>query len=417
MTELLDEALRGDVAGIRLFDTHEHLPAESARIAARPGVLDLLHYVRCDLVSAGLPAAQLARIADAQAPALERWRLFAPAWPLVRHTAYGRAFQRALRDVHGVAELNDVTFPEADERVRAWPVPGCYRRVLCEMAGIRVAIKDTSEPLDADGDGDLFLRAYRIDGLLLARTAAEVDAYCRREVRTWDEVGAALRELAEELRRHHVVCFKVGVAYQRSLDFGADMPADIEVLYRRLRERGLADDPPAALRFGNAVFHLLCTTAAAVDLPVQIHTGLHAGGNNRLDQVHPLLLNPVFLRHRETTFDIFHAGYPWGRTVGALAKEFGNVYADLAWMHVISQEASRDLLREWIDLLPANKILGFGGDYTNVESAYAHAMMAREDVVAVLSRKLRDGFLGLDEARFLARRLLHDNAAELFGRG
>ncbi|MDX9863158.1 MAG: hypothetical protein RBS99_19795, partial [Rhodospirillales bacterium] len=135
----VEQGLREEIAGIALFDTHEHLPTEAARIAARPGILDLLHYVRCDLVSAGLPPEQIAQIADAKAPTSERWRLFAPAWPLIRHTAYGRAFQRALRDVHGIGDLNDGTFPEADERVRAWPAPGCYRRILRDMAGIRVS--------------------------------------------------------------------------------------------------------------------------------------------------------------------------------------------------------------------------------------------------------------------------------------
>ena len=100
--------------------------------------------------------------------------------------------------------------------------------------------------------------------------------------------------------------------------------------------------------------------------------------------------------------------------MAALAKNFSNVYADLCWVHIISPTVGRRVLREWIETIPGNKIFAFGGDYRFVEGAYAHARMARACVTRVLTEAVDDGYLALDEALALARKLLHDNAAEFF---
>jgi hypothetical protein len=81
---------------------------------------------------------------------------------------------------------------------------------------------------------------------------------------------------------------------------------------------------------------------------------------------------------------------------------------------VISPAAARRTLHEWIETVPGHKIMAFGGDYRIVEGAYAHARLAREVVGRVLTEKVEEGYLGEEEALALARRMLHDNARELF---
>ena len=64
--------------------------------------------------------------------------------------------------------------------------------------------------------------------------------------------------------------------------------------------------------------------------------------------------------------------------------------------------------------MPANKILGFGGDYKFVEGAYAHSRIARDIVAEVLTEKAEAGYLTEDEAMGLAARLLRENALQIF---
>ena len=122
----------------------------------------------------------------------------------------------------------------------------------------------------------------------------------------------------------------------------------------------------------------------------------------------------LLIEYREARFDLFHAAYPFQGELAALVKNFPNAYADLCWVHVISPWVARQTLHEWIEVLPANKIFGFGGDYIFVEGSYAHARMARSHVAQVLVEKVEAGYLTEAEAVRLAHQLLHDNAVQFF---
>ena len=58
--------------------------------------------------------------------------------------------------------------------------------------------------------------------------------------------------------------------------------------------------------------------------------------------------------------------------------------------------------------------MAFGGDYGNVESAYAHSVIARKVVAKVLVEKTANGYLSEAEAIDIAHRLLRINALEIF---
>jgi len=128
-------------------------------------------------------------------------------------------------------------------------------------------------------------------------------------------------------------------------------------------------------------------------------------------------LNNLFLEYSDVVFDIFHAGYPWFRELGVLAKMFPNVYADMCWMHVISPHDAREALSTWLDTVPVNKIFeifAFGGDYIFAEGAYGHVTIARRNVARVLADKVEEGVYSLEQAAYIARRILRDNAAEVY---
>ncbi|NIM45433.1 MAG: amidohydrolase family protein, partial [Nitrososphaeria archaeon] len=107
------------------------------------------------------------------------------------------------------------------------------------------------------------------------------------------------------------------------------------------------------------VVHTMIQLAEKHGYPVQIHTGLHEGNENILENSNPLLLTNLFMEYRKVKFDIFHAGYPYFRELATLAKNFQNVYPDLCWIHVVSPSAARTILAEWLDTVPSNKILAF----------------------------------------------------------
>ena len=94
------EQLREYVFGLEIIYTHEHLPAREEWRDERCDVLGeyLVHYMNCDLVSAGLPREQLTEVTDPDRPLRERWRTIEPFWTAARNTGYARALDIAVRD-------------------------------------------------------------------------------------------------------------------------------------------------------------------------------------------------------------------------------------------------------------------------------------------------------------------------------
>ncbi|MGB9797150.1 MAG: hypothetical protein ACPLSK_00855 [bacterium] len=120
------------------------------------------------------------------------------------------------------------------------------------------------------------------------------------------------------------------------------------------------------------------------------------------------------MEYKEAKFDIFHGGYPYTSELATLAKNFQNVFIDMCWLHIISPTVARRALHEWLETVPQNKIMGFGGDYIFVEGAYAHSLIARQNIATVLIEKVEDGYFSEEEAVKIANRLLRDNPVELF---
>jgi uncharacterized protein len=100
--------------------------------------------------------------------------------------------------------------------------------------------------------------------------------------------------------------------------------------------------------------------------------------------------------------------------MGTLAKNFQNVFLDMCWGHIISPEAARRALIEWLDVVPANKIHAFGGDYCFVDGVYGHQYIARRNVAHSLAHKVNDGSISISRAEEIASWMFRDNPIDLF---
>jgi hypothetical protein len=72
-------------------------------------------------------------------------------------------------------------------------------------------------------------------------------------------------------------------------------------------------------------------------------------------------------------------------------------------------------LRDWVDLVPRNKVLGFGGDYQVVEKVYGHLVMARDNIAAALAAKVAQGAMSREDASAWVRALLWENPRAVYG--
>jgi uncharacterized protein len=150
-----------------------------------------------------------------------------------------------------------------------------------------------------------------------------------------------------------------------------------------------ADD--AALPFFDA--------AAELGLIVLTHSGTSGvgagepGGQGlRIDLARPLLLDRIAARHPHMSIVLAHVGWPWHLEALAMALHKSNVYLDISgWKYrylpdEVRREMSRRLSRQFC----------FGTDYPMFDPA-----------------ELLGEFDALDLPEQVARRVMHDNAAEL----
>jgi predicted TIM-barrel fold metal-dependent hydrolase len=175
------------------------------------------------------------------------------------------------------------------------------------------------------------------------------------------------------------------------------------------------DNSRATEVFENYMMHAVLREADRRGLTYQFHTGIQEGNGNVIVDANPVHMTNLFLEYGDVKFDIFHMGYPYLMELGNLAKNFANVHIDMCWGHIISPEAARRGLIEWLDAVPANKINAFGGDYCFVDGVYGHQYLARRNVVAALAQKISDGSMDLDRAKEIAGWLFVDNPMRLFG--
>lgn len=226
-------------------------------------------------------------------------------------------------------------------------------------------------------------------------------------IRTLDDYLLVLEAIIKKAIEKGAPALKTTLAYQRSIRF-EDVP-------RARAEAAFGKRPgeltPAAQRdFEDFIFWHLVKLAARYELPFQIHTG-----DARIQDSNPLLLVDLIAANPKTRFVLFHGGYPWVGETAAIALKHRNVWIDSVWLPTLSSTMARRAYGEWLDTLPADRIL-WGSDVQTAEGVYGAADLTRRCLAEALAEKVDRGELHLKHAQRIGRLVLRENALALFPR-
>ena len=403
-----EERLIEAMAGMEIVDAHEHLPPEHVRTSAKIDALTLFaHYTRTDLVAAGMTPEEYERMLDPEAPLDERWALFRPHLENIRYGSYARPAFIAAKTFYGFDDITDGNYRDLSERISEANTPGIYRRVLRDTCNIRVALTQSGR---TDYDLDLLIPLMPLDTYAVVGSARGV-----REKADRLDISVSTLDDYLELTRKGLVQWRsegaVGIKTAARPSVSPDRKEAAEIFHRVMAglEPGVNLNGPNPLR--DLLAHHLFDLCAELDMVVAVHSGMW-GDFRTLD---PKLMIEIFPQHPDTRFDLYHMGMPWVRETGVIGKNNPNVWLNLCWCHIISPRMTCAALDEWIDLVPMNKIIGFGGDYGRpVEKVYGHLVMARENLATVLGGRVDRGLMAEEEAIVIARKWLWDNPKELY---
>jgi predicted TIM-barrel fold metal-dependent hydrolase len=217
-----------------------------------------------------------------------------------------------------------------------------------------------------------------------------------------DLVAAETRRLVR-LKARGAVGFKTRACRRAAADEAA-----ARLVFNRIMRRGkCAQVAP----LDDYLFGKCLEAAGELEVPVAVHAGLW--GN--FPEIAPALMIPWAQQYPKTHFDLFHLGFPNTLEAVVIGKNFPNVSLNLCWCYLLSPSVTRQMLEAILDLVPLNKVIGFGGDYPAVvQKVYGHRAMATETIAAVLARRVAAGEFSEDRALEIARRWLCANPAAIY---
>jgi predicted TIM-barrel fold metal-dependent hydrolase len=250
-----------------------------------------------------------------------------------------------------------------------------------------------------------YLSESKVDAL-----PATLDEYSKRVV------TATL----ERQKRDGAVAVKFEAAYLRSLDFDEAPESEARRVYAKYVKGG---EPPAPeyKTLQDYLFRYIAREAGRLVMAVHIHAIDGAGSFYKQSGSNPLLLESAFNDPglRKTNFVIVHGGYPFTKQTASLMGK-SNVYADFsAQTFLLYPRALGEVLRNWLEYYP-DKVL-FGTDAFALtpevgweEGGWLAVVTARQALALALTGMMNDGEITRDRAIELARKVMRENAVQLY---
>ena len=372
-------------------------------------------YADDDIKSGGMSKPTFETLLKDSLTILQKWGILKPYWEKSFNTAYNRAALLAADRLFGIRNIDETTVTELSAKIKKAYQTDWYKTILKEKCNIEFLINDDT---DRSFGNSLMIRYTQRFNYFQIDSKSKINEFSRQygaPILTLDDLVHSLNRDFEIRMEAGFTCLKTSAAYFRSLyyeDVSKEKAAHVFNLILQSQDQEIPFDTIKPL--SDYMMHRMLDLARKYHKPIQIHTGLQAGDGNYIMNSNPALLANLFLKYRDVQFILFHGGYPYGGELSSLAKNFRNVYIDLCWVYIISPSYSERYLHEWLETIPANKIMAFGGDYENVENIYGHLLFARAIISKVLSAKVKDGYFTEKEAIRIAQMILHDNAVNLF---
>jgi uncharacterized protein len=414
-----EKRIKDFVANVMVVDTHEHLlnPAGFDK-----SMLDFMllfrHYAAGDFQSVGFKREKFNQLLTDSLPLRKKWHILENYWERTSNTAYNRAILLAAKELFGIEKIDETTVEELSEKIRKAYEKDWYTEVLKKRCRIEYVIEDypfADWENRSLGDPEMYKYVKKFDRFINIHARREIEILAQKKGGGISTLGDLVTALGTDFRqavKEGIVAVKTILAYHRTLHYEEVNKEEAEKIFTRLmNSNGDKSFPFVEVKpLQDYMMHRVLDLARDSGLPVQMHTGLNSA---YITNSNPTHLTNLFLKYPEVPFILFHGGYPYGGELATLAKNFRNVYIDLCWLYIISPSFSERYLHEWLETVPAGKIMAFGGDFMYVENVYSHLLFARQVVSNVLIEKVSDGYFSEDEALKIARMLFHDNAVRI----
>jgi len=417
------------ITSIPIFDTHEHVVAEEDR---RGFILDFslffMMYAGTDLLTSGMTEEEFADFQDPGTDVEKKWGYFSRHWSNIRNTSYSKVILEAVKDLYGYDDINEKNYRELSEKIRDTRNVKWYERVVREKSNIKMILNHLDNVWQAKKkvlDMEEFrpvLNLEEVIGTCCLEDVLEWEKRYDTSIYKLDDLLKIIDGIFEKKDEVGYMGVKTAIAYMRPLKFEETTFEEADKVFSRifrLKSYGFLEKKDFLSKdelkpFQDFLMHYIIQKATEYELPVQIHTGIFELLHNDVSNSNPAYLINLFMKYRKCKFDIFHAGYPYYDQLISICKQYPNVYFDLCWIADISTSLYKEILNKLIEMIPSNKIFGFGGDYMFIEGLYGSQKLARKAISELLYNKVEQKYFTFEQAVEFGEKILNLNPKSVY---
>jgi hypothetical protein len=432
----LEEAL----AEIPVLDIHTHLVG--GKLGAR-GLHDVLlyHMVISDLYAAGCPSG--ARLSQYPAWPTEeepRTRIeeALPYLPHIRNTSSFWGVRLILADLYDWHQpitadnwrwLDGCIRERADDR--AWH-HGVLDRLKIQRTGTEIARRGRGEDDDRLqyalewgfftrcqwGEHDTGLYELERCWGRSPESPAPIGSGARpatdRVIRTLADVHAAVEHYVNSVPYGRVL--STATHLSTDIDYRSVSDAEMAAALARRSQAGPGERDLYASYINEAFLSALEKHGEEIVFqfsfgaePLPFETG------SRLSQRTIAQLGEMIGRHPRLRFQCFLSSRHSNQSLCTLVRELPNFSLAGYWWHNFFPDIIRQIIAERLDMLPANKQVGFFSDAYCAEWTYGKAILVRKQMAQVLAQRIEQGQYTREETLAIARAVLYESPQSLLG--
>lgn len=417
--------VEAEVFDIPIFDTHEHLISEQERRNLDLDIFFLFsHYTSTDLINSGMSEEKYFSLSDFEITEDKRWRIFEKYWQIIKNTNYSKIVLESVKVLYGFDDINVANHAEISKKINDTKNIEWYDHVISDRSKIKYLLNFIENIPEISDTSPL----KRKDTIPVKNFVDIISVCCKEDLmrfeKKYDTTLYNLKDylnlidsMFEESINNNFRAIKIVLAYMRDIYFEEITFQEADEVFSRLyklRDYGFLEKKDFLSKnelgpLQDHLVHYIIQKAISYNLPVQIHSGLLDGNLGNISGTNPNYLINLFLKYRKARFDIFHAGYPYSDILVSICKQFSNVYFNLCWMHDVSADLYSDILERVCEILPSNKVFGFGGDYKIVECIYGAQKTARKTITSLLYKKIKSKYFTFEEGIEYAKKILYKN--------
>lgn len=428
--------LSKQIADIMAVDAHTHI--NSSHMTAR-GLHDIMlyHMVISDLYAAGCPSGRRLSEDPDEEEAAGRIEEAIPLLEHIQNTSCYWLMRTILSDLYDWRQpITLGNWRELDGRIRRRNTNGDWPREILRRAHVEKLC--TELPLRGDGSNDdillyslewaFFMRnqwgvfdapvyeleyAWQFDGPVrpLPVTISKREPVTRR-IATVADVKDAMAHYCRAIPYDQII----STAHHVSTDMEYALVTD-DQMQKALDNRRLAG-PVERDTYASYLFELLLLELEQEhsDIAFQFSLGaepLPFETGSRLRQVTIRQLGEIISRHPRIEFHCYLSSRHANQSLCSLCRELPNLCLAGYWWHNFFPSSIAQVIDERLDMLPANKQIGFFSDAYCLEWLYAKSTLVRTELAKALANRVERGQYTLSDAVQIARRLLHETPKRL----